>query len=223
MTGFIFQDRYIKRLEKLSDQEVGRLVRALAAYHARGETQELKGRECGYYDFIRADIDEDEAAHERKCRENKKNAFKRTAANGSDRMRTLTNGSERKQTAANASDGTQNSIEVDVVVPEISSSSGETDRSMPFGLTDGEIHDTLEADRQIEQEAAYCGMDRSLKSLDEARELAREYGLENLLAAMRESAGAKDKWRYAKAVLKKGGAKPPAQPGAEAPEDVNWV
>ena len=139
-------------------------------------------------------------------------------------MRTLTNASERKQTAANASDGTQNSIEVDVVVPEISSS-GETDESMPFGLTSGEIHDTLEADRQIEQEAAYCGMDRSLKSLDEARALAREYGLESLLAAMRESAGAKDKWRYAKAVLKKRGPnpRPTAQPGAEAPEDVNWV
>ena len=51
MTGFVFQDKYLKRLEKLSDQEVGRLVRALSVYHATGEEQELKGRECGYYDF----------------------------------------------------------------------------------------------------------------------------------------------------------------------------
>jgi hypothetical protein len=67
MTGFIFQDKYLDRLEKLSDQEVGRLVRALATYHATGEEQELKGRECGYYDFIKGDIDENEQAYQRKC------------------------------------------------------------------------------------------------------------------------------------------------------------
>ena len=63
---------YRKKLAKLSDQEVGRLVRALAMYHASGETQELKGRECGYYDFIKADIDEIEHAYELKCRNMKR-------------------------------------------------------------------------------------------------------------------------------------------------------
>lgn len=67
MTGFIFQDKYLDRLAKLSDQEVGRLVRALATYHATGEEQELKGRECGYYDFIKGDIDENEQSYQRKC------------------------------------------------------------------------------------------------------------------------------------------------------------
>lgn len=72
MTGFVFQDKYLTRLEKLSDQEVGRLVRALAMYHATGEEQELKGRECGYYDFIKADIDEIEQAYKRKCQNMKR-------------------------------------------------------------------------------------------------------------------------------------------------------
>ena len=67
MTGFVFQDKYLDRLAKLSDQEVGRLVRALATYHATGEEQELKGRECGYYDFIKGDIDEIEQAYQKKC------------------------------------------------------------------------------------------------------------------------------------------------------------
>lgn len=67
MTGFVFQDRYLDRLAKLSDQEVGRLVRALAKYHATGEEQELKGRECGYFDFIKGDIDEIEQAYRKKC------------------------------------------------------------------------------------------------------------------------------------------------------------
>ena len=67
MTGFICHDHYLNKLAKLSDQEVGRLVRALSKYHATGETQELKGRECGYYDFIKGDIDEIELAYQRKC------------------------------------------------------------------------------------------------------------------------------------------------------------
>jgi DnaD/phage-associated family protein len=72
MTGFVFQDKYLDRLAKLSDQEVGRLVRALATYHATGEEQELKGRECGYYDFIKGDIDEIEQAYQKKCKNMKR-------------------------------------------------------------------------------------------------------------------------------------------------------
>ena len=57
LTGFIFQDGYLEPLAKLSDQELGRLVRALAKYHMTGEEQELAGRESIAYDFIKADID----------------------------------------------------------------------------------------------------------------------------------------------------------------------
>ena len=222
MTGFIFQDRYEKRLENLSDQEVGRLVRALVAYHARGETQELKGREQGAYDFIRADIDDDEARHEEKCKTYKQNQSGRKRTKGNNGQPLITIDDNGSQSLPNDINGTQNSIEVDVVVPKEYSESNE---DMPFGLTEKEIHDTLEADRQIEQEAIYCGMDTSMANLDKARALAREYGLHPLLAAMRESTGAKDKWRYTKAVLKKGGmsAKAPALPNGEAPEDVNWL
>ena len=73
MTGFVFQDKYLDRLAKLSDQEVGRLVRALAMYHATGEEQELKGRECGYYDFIKGDIDEIENRYAARCETNRNN------------------------------------------------------------------------------------------------------------------------------------------------------
>lgn len=94
MTGFIFQDKYLDRLAKLSDQEVGRLVRALAQYHATGKEQELKGRECGYYDFIKADIDEIENAYAAKCEKNRQN---RVSSIVSDRQRTITNDDERTQ------------------------------------------------------------------------------------------------------------------------------
>lgn len=94
MTGFIFQDKYLDRLAKLSDQEVGRLVRALAQYHATGKEQELKGRECGYYDFIKADIDEIENAYAAKCEKNRQN---RVSSFVNDRQRTITNDDERPQ------------------------------------------------------------------------------------------------------------------------------
>lgn len=81
MTGFVFQDKYLDRLAKLSDQEVGRLVRALATYHATGEEQELKGRECGYYDFIKGDIDEIEQAYQKKCKNMKREQLPPIAPN----------------------------------------------------------------------------------------------------------------------------------------------
>ena len=73
MTGFIFQDEYLERLAKLSDQELGRLVRALATYHATGETQDLAGRESIAYDFIKVDIDRIEEKYSAKCATNRNN------------------------------------------------------------------------------------------------------------------------------------------------------
>jgi DnaD/phage-associated family protein len=73
MTGFIFQDEYLERLAKLSDQELGRLVRALAIYHATGEQQELAGRESIAYDFIKVDIDRIDEKYAAKCDTNRNN------------------------------------------------------------------------------------------------------------------------------------------------------
>jgi hypothetical protein len=95
MSGFVFQDRYLDRLEKLTDQEVGRLVRALATYHARGEEQELKGRECGYYDFIKGDIDDYENRYAAKCETNRNNR-KRSLTTDNDRQRTATKEHEQE-------------------------------------------------------------------------------------------------------------------------------
>lgn len=51
-----FYYSYRKKLEKLSDQEVGRLVRSLLEYGETGETEELAGRESIAFDFIADDI-----------------------------------------------------------------------------------------------------------------------------------------------------------------------
>lgn len=94
MTGFVWQDEYLERLAKLSDQEVGRLVRALSEYHATGNEPELTGRESVAFDFIRDDIDRAEAAYKAKCDNNRRN---RTSTNDDERERTSTNDDERPQ------------------------------------------------------------------------------------------------------------------------------
>lgn len=74
-----FYYSYRKKLEKLSDQEVGRLVRALLEYGETGETEELTGRESIAFDFIADDINRAKAAYDERCAKNQRNIEKRYA------------------------------------------------------------------------------------------------------------------------------------------------
>lgn len=74
-----FYYSYRKKLEKLSDQEVGRLVRALLEYGETGETEELTGRESIAFDFIADDINRAKAAYDERCAKNQRNIKKRYA------------------------------------------------------------------------------------------------------------------------------------------------
>ncbi len=88
---------YRKKCEKLSDQEVGRLFRALMEYSEHGTAPELAGRESIAFDFIAEDIARDRAAYEQKCLTNAENGSKggkRTQANATERKRTEAKSSE---------------------------------------------------------------------------------------------------------------------------------
>lgn len=98
MTGFICQDEYLAKCAKLSDQEVGRLFRALMKYHATGIDPELAGRESIAFDFIREDIDKAEKAYAAKCEQNRQN---RTITTDNDRQRPSTEQDERAQNINN--------------------------------------------------------------------------------------------------------------------------
>ena len=103
--GFICKDEYLKKLAKLSDQEVGRLFRALMKYHKDGETQELAGRESVAFDFIQADIDSADAAYAEKCATNRKNRTddgQRPITTVNDRQRTSTTDNDRQRPSTNA-------------------------------------------------------------------------------------------------------------------------
>ena len=89
---FPFYHSYGKKTEKLSDQELGRLVRALVKFSETGETQELAGRESIAFDFISVDIQNAREAYESKCKTNRANG-----ANAAERPRTVPGGTERPQ------------------------------------------------------------------------------------------------------------------------------
>lgn len=193
MTGFIFQDKYLVRLEKLSDQEVGRLVRALATYHARGEEQELKGRECGYYDFIKADIDEAEAAYAAKCTGNKKN-----------RQGSLSTVNDRQRPSMNDDECAQNiNIKENIKEKEIDSNNHSSACANPFTVSDDEMSEALERDRKIEDASRAWGLPCNEGNMIKARDMAREYTLEWLLRAIETAGNGKEQtWRYVAGILK---------------------
>lgn len=90
MSGFICHDDYLQKTAKLTDEEVGRLFRALMQYHATGEEKEIAGRESIAFDFIREDIDRTEQAYKAKCDKNREN-----------RMAALENIRQRPSTSVN--------------------------------------------------------------------------------------------------------------------------
>ena len=94
MSGFICHDDYLQKTAKLTDEEVGRLFRALMHYHATGVADEVDGRESIAFDFIREDIDRTEAAYKAKCEKNRNN---RLSALNSDRQQPSTTVNDRVQ------------------------------------------------------------------------------------------------------------------------------
>ena len=77
-TGFICQDAYLKKTEKFSDEQVGRLFRALMIYHSEGIVTGLPPLEELAFDFIKADIDSADAAYKAKCEQNRRNRLSTT-------------------------------------------------------------------------------------------------------------------------------------------------
>ena len=73
---FCCYHEYREKLAKLSDQELGRLFRALLEYSATGEPQQLAGREDIAFDFIAADIDKSRKEWEARSNRNRKNGEK---------------------------------------------------------------------------------------------------------------------------------------------------
>lgn len=201
MTGFICHDHYLNKLAKLSDQEVGRLMRALMTYHASGEVQELAGRESIAFDFIKEDIDRAEAAYKEKCDTNRRN---RTSTTVNDRQRTSTNDDERPQININKKEKEENIND------------GDDTRARVGEYTEDEIKQHREDLGAVEDYARLYGLPVNIGNLQTAEELIAAYGADWVIQAIQTAGNGKEQtWRYVRGILEKakrdGGFKKPAE------------
>lgn len=81
---------YAAKLARLSDEEVGRLFRALMVFSETGERVGLNGIESIAFDFIACDIERAQEAYEDKCRKNAENVSKRYRSTDNDGIPTPT-------------------------------------------------------------------------------------------------------------------------------------
>lgn len=88
---------YLRSCDCLTDEELGRLFRALIHYSETGERTELSGRESVAFGFIAADIDRSKTAYDAKCEKARQNIAKRYATDEYCGIRTNTDEYESYQ------------------------------------------------------------------------------------------------------------------------------
>lgn len=108
---------YRKKCEKLTDQELGRLVRSLMIYSETGERQELAGRESIAFDFIADDIDRAKDKYDARCEQNRENRNQRTSTNVNERQRPSTNDDESDQSKTKSKSKDKTKSEINTPVP----------------------------------------------------------------------------------------------------------
>lgn len=175
-------------MRKLSDAECGRLFRALLMYSSGMEPDNLQGREELAFDIFAQQIDRDVAAYQKTCETNRKNGSK---AVGGGRQRSVAVGSGRTQDKEKEK--------------EESSSAG------AGFIDDDEAAQIMTGHQQVFDEAHRWGFPANTGTFDALTALISQYGVDRLLAAVRDCGehGA-PKLPYLRKVLD-GGEKPTPQ------------
>lgn len=199
----------------LSDTEAGRLMKAVWSYILTGEKQELSGAERGAYAMILMTLEQDEQADAEISK-------KRAIYGSKGGKQTQAKPSKSKQMQAKA---LQEStplpplsppsllpptppIIIPPIIPQNPPKDFEREREnaredMPFGLTEEDVHETLKRNAAIEKAALSSGLPMSEATLLEACELARQYGLDKLLAAIKDTAvnAQRPTWKFVRRML----------------------
>ena len=186
MTGFVFQDEYLDRVQGLTDEQLGRLVRALSAYHVTGEAPKLEGMERIAFDFIRPEVDRIEAHYRATCETNRRNragARKKTAADETERPLTDADDAPR---AATEPDQDKDQVQA-------------KEKDQPEPDRDDHHQDGDALERKVRQ--AFSGLtDTHLQALGRYRALLGD-GLVSYAADRAVANGARG-WGYLEQVLK---------------------
>lgn len=168
---------YRKKCEKLTDQELGRLFRALMLFSETGEPQELAGRESIAFDFIAEDITRAKESYEAKCQKNAENAARRgqrAEANANERNQSQASDSEINQ-SKNKNEEENKKKEIPIGISESTPAHAKRQKWGQYGwvLLTPEEHDRLM------QDLGAAELDRCIRYIDEAA----------------QSSGNKNKWK----------------------------
>lgn len=94
---------YDERLSKLSDEQYGKLMRAVMQYQRTGEVPVIEDITVSVsFDFIKADLDRNNAKFEEICEKRREAGKKGGLAKASNAKQKLANGSKAKQSLANS-------------------------------------------------------------------------------------------------------------------------
>lgn len=196
MSGFFCQDEYLSKLAKLTDEEMGILIRALIRYHADGELPDLTGGVSIAFDFIRDDIDQQEEAYRKKCEQASENRRK-----GIGQKKTDDNARQRPLTDDNGRDKYNNNLNI------TEHNNNQTESSF--------IEDDAAVQIQRDHDRVYLAAEDSgfkMSNTVRARlvNLYADYGLDKMLAGFMECAThGVPTIAYLEAVLKGTGKKKP--------------
>lgn len=180
MSGFICHDNYLAKIAKLTDEQAGRLFRALMRYHSTGIIEELDGVESIAYDFIREDIDRCEEAYAAKCAKNRSNRMsgKRTTTNVDERGRTLTTDDDGQRPSTTVDERCQKEKEKEKDNIKEKEKDNIIPYSPPIDTTDDEFHRTQQEHNAVLEAAENAGFARNESTRAAIISLYAEYGLQ---------------------------------------------
>ena len=204
-------------IERFSDAEAGRFIKAVYAYVRHGEVYDGgSGREDPVIgqalETLRKDVE----------------SFKRSEANQKAQEEAL---KEKRRAAAKARWGKQNDASASKCMQNDASASGSTiciasasqnknksfgnvdkdntrtREDMPFGLTDDDIQASIDRRQRLEDAARSIGLQVTEAGMMYGERLVREHGLEKVLDAIKKAVDV-PKWAYVEGICKGKGVKP---------------
>ena len=181
----------------LSDAEAGRLAKALWQYTMTGEQPNLSGAEKASFALFQFTLSQDE---------NEQENLSRIRANAGSK-----GGKQKQANVAIDSFATNEQANVAIATNKNKNKEEEKEidnnynsaRANPFTVSDDELAEALERDRQIEDASRAWGLPCNEGNMIKARDMAREYTLEWLLRAIETAGNGKEQtWRYVAGILK---------------------
>lgn len=178
----------------LEDAEAGRLAKALWGYTMTGEPPTLAGAEKAVFAMIMLQLAEDE-------RRDEVISNVRAAAGAKGGKQTQAKQAIAKQNQANQSNCSNKNKNKE---QETETEQETIVAADPLALSETDIRASIERDQRIEDAARDVGLQVTTKAMLKARDLADQYGLEELLAAIGASVDV-PKWAYVEGILRNGG------------------